>query len=126
MPPTRPLRWAPGRAGRLARAVPAVPRPIRSQPSARQSRLLVDFQTGLVYQDGVHKPAYSADRLAIFVPDPVALAGTSTRIWGMLRLAPKGTTQHAQIQRQPRHGPYRVLATVATSDLRDRSGSEGD
>ncbi len=74
------------------------------------------FQTGLLFQDGTHKPAFNAYRLPIFVPRPVASAGSSLLVWGMLRSAPNGTRQQALIQWRPVRGGYRTLAAVSTTD----------
>lgn len=56
------------------------------------------FQTGLAYANGVAKPALSAYRLPIFLPDPVVRPGHRVLVWAMLRPAPRGTSQTAQIQ----------------------------
>jgi hypothetical protein len=56
------------------------------------------FQTGLLYADGTPKPALAAYRLPIFLPDPVVRPGGRVLVWAMLRSAPRGTRQRAEIQ----------------------------
>jgi hypothetical protein len=77
------------------------------------------FQTGLVFTDGVHKPSFNSYRLPIVVPQPVFAPGTPVFVWGMLRLAPNGTTQHARLEWRPPHGAYRLVSALTTVD---RSG----
>jgi hypothetical protein len=74
------------------------------------------FQTGLLYQDGKPKPAFDAYRLPIFLPDPVLKPGHPMLVWGLLRTAPRDSSQRAQIQWRPRTGTsaYRTLQTVST------------
>jgi hypothetical protein len=74
------------------------------------------FQTGLLFANGTHKPAYNAYRLPIFVPDPVARGGAGVTVWGMVRPAPSGSSQTARIEWRPTQGAYRTLTTVSTSD----------
>jgi hypothetical protein len=74
------------------------------------------FQTGLLYADGRQKPAFDSYRLPVFVPDPVFTRGTKVLIWAMLRVAPNGTKQRAQIQWRGPVGPYRTLTTVSTTN----------
>ncbi len=75
------------------------------------------FQTGLRYQNGVAKPSLASYRLPLFLPDPVTSTGRPTLVWAMLRSAPHGSSQQAQIQWQSRRGgPYRTLATVSTDN----------
>jgi hypothetical protein len=73
------------------------------------------FQTGLEYADGRPKPALTAYRLPIFLPDPVVKAGRRVLVWGLLRPAPPGTRQRAEIQwRSGAPGSaFRTLRTVA-------------
>jgi len=77
------------------------------------------FQTGLAYgpgtpRDGERKPAFDAYRLPIWIPTRTVTRRSKMLIWGMLRLAPMETAQHALIQWRPaRHGSYRTIATVA-------------
>lgn len=77
------------------------------------------FQTGLIYGpgtplDGRSKPAYTAYALPIWIPAPRS-RGSKLLIWGMLRLAPKGTARKALIQWQP--AAHRGYATIATVDV---------
>jgi hypothetical protein len=74
------------------------------------------FQTGLLFQNGTHKPAFNAYRLPIFVPDPAVATGSSLLVWGMLRPARNGTRQRALIQWRPVRGRYRTLTAVTTAD----------
>jgi hypothetical protein len=74
------------------------------------------FQTGLLYGDGKPKPAYNSYRLPIFLPQTSFHSGGRVRVWGMLRLAPNATRQHALIQWRPAHGGYRTIASVTTED----------
>jgi len=74
------------------------------------------FQTGLLFADGRPKPAYNSYRLPIFIPQPVFARASRVLVWGMLRLAPNDTSQHATIQWRPTHGRYHTIATVSTAD----------
>lgn len=75
------------------------------------------FQTGLIYGpgtplDGHAKPALAEYAMPIWIPHPHPRGGSKLLIWGMLRLAPRGTTQNAQIQFRPAH--HRTFRTIAT------------
>ena len=74
------------------------------------------FQTGLLYADGRPKPSFYAYRLPIFLPDPVLKPGSPTLVWGLLRMAPRNSSQRAQIQWRSGTGAsaYRTLQTVST------------
>lgn len=74
------------------------------------------FQTGLLFLNGKAKPSLYTYPLPIFIPDPVASAGSSVMVWGMLRLAPNNTTQRALIQWRGSSGGFRTLTTVTTKD----------
>ncbi|MHB8657892.1 MAG: hypothetical protein ACYC91_08025 [Solirubrobacteraceae bacterium] len=74
------------------------------------------FQTGLVFLDGVPKPALNSYRLPIVVPDPVVSPGGSMLLWAMLRPASNGTLQHAEVQWRAPHGSYRPIARFSTRD----------
>ncbi len=75
------------------------------------------FQTGLLYASGKTKPSYHSYPLPIFIPDPSFAPGRRVFVWGMLRLAPNDTLQHAAIQWRPLHGRrFRTLETVSTHD----------
>ncbi len=74
------------------------------------------FQTGLEFLGGAHKPSFDAYRLPIYVPNPAFHGGASLFVWAMLRPAPNGTVQHAQIQWSSGNGHYRTIASVTTSD----------
>jgi hypothetical protein len=72
------------------------------------------FQTGLRFASGQAKPSLNSYRLPLFVPNPV-LSGGSVLVWGMLRAAPPGTRQQAQIQWGTQSGTgFRTLNTVTT------------
>jgi hypothetical protein len=74
------------------------------------------FQTGLLYENGGQKPAFNSFRLPVYVPQPVFSRGAEILIWAMLRLAPNGTKQRAQIQWRGPTGGYLTLKTLTTSD----------
>ncbi len=74
------------------------------------------FQTGLLFLNGKPKPSLYTYPLPIFIPHPVASAGSSVMVWGMLRLAPNNTTQRALIQWRGSSGGFRTLTTVTTTD----------
>ena len=64
------------------------------------------FQTGIEFLDGTRKPSFYAYRIPIWIPSHGA-------IWGMLRPAPSGSTQRAQIQwRSSPSSAWRQIATV--------------
>ena len=109
------LAWQDPRVGSLAQFLLVDSGPDRSYPRGSPGYWST-LQTGLEYDDGVHKPSFDAYRLPIFVPVPVVRDGAKMIVWGMLRAARNGTTQRAQIQWQPTRGQYRTLATVSTSD----------
>jgi hypothetical protein len=67
------------------------------------------FQTGLEFVDGTRKPSFAAYRIPIWIPSQ---SGTSATVWGMLRPAPHGSNQHAEIQWRGATGAYRAIATV--------------
>ncbi len=75
------------------------------------------FQTGLLYANGRPKPSLMAYRLPIYLPDPVLSAGHTVLVWAMLRDAPRGSRQAAQIQwRRSSRAPYRTLREVRVTD----------
>ncbi len=74
------------------------------------------FQTGLLFLNGKPKPSFNSYRLPIFLPNPTVRAGHKLFVWGMLRLAPNGTRQHAEIQWRPLRGQYRAISTVSTDN----------
>ncbi len=74
------------------------------------------FQTGLLYRDGTRKPSYQAYALPIVIPTPSFSSGGSVEVWGMLRLAPHGEAQRAEVQWASPGGVFRTLATVSTRD----------
>jgi hypothetical protein len=78
------------------------------------------FQTGLEYLDGRPKPALGSYRLPIEIPAPRFAPGGAVTVWAMLRLAPNGSAQSAQIQWRPRGGQRFGTLTVAHTD--DPSG----
>jgi hypothetical protein len=74
------------------------------------------FQTGLLYADGRPKPSLTAYRLPVFVPHPALSRDHRVLVWAMLRDAPPGSPQSADIQwRASSQVPYRTLARVRTS-----------
>jgi hypothetical protein len=76
------------------------------------------FQTGLAYANGVAKPALDAYRLPVFLPDPTLRPVHRVLVWAMLRAAPRGTPQTAQIQWRSRApgSVYRTVAEVRTDN----------
>jgi hypothetical protein len=74
------------------------------------------FQTGLRYADAKPKPSFNSYRLPIFLPQTTFHRGAPVLVWGMLRLAPNDTREHALIQWRPLHGAYRTIAGVTTND----------
>lgn len=74
------------------------------------------FQTGLLYADGKPKPSLMAYRLPIYLPHPVVGAGHTVLVWAMLRDAPRGSRQTAQIEwRRSSRSPYRTLQRVTVT-----------
>jgi hypothetical protein len=73
------------------------------------------FQTGLELADGKPKPSLHSYRLPIFLPRTTFHHGSTVLVWGMLRLAPNDTREHALIQWRPLHGAYRTIAGVTTT-----------
>jgi hypothetical protein len=75
------------------------------------------FQTGLAYQNGVMKPSYAAYRVPVFVPDQSVDAGRPVLVWAMLRAAPSGSSQAADVQwRGAVGGPFRTLTTASVQN----------
>ncbi len=71
------------------------------------------FQTGLRFADGRPKPSLAAYAL------PIDVTGTrgAFEVWGMLRPAPNGTRQSAQVQwARAAAGPFRTVDTVTSTD----------
>jgi hypothetical protein len=75
------------------------------------------FQTGLLYADGKPKPSLAAYRLPVFLPHPTLGAGRQVYVWAMLRDAPRGSTQRAEVQWRPASGAgaYRTLRQVTVA-----------
>jgi hypothetical protein len=75
------------------------------------------FQTGLLYADGKPKPSLGAYRLPIYLPRPALGSDRRVLVWAMLRDAPRGSRQRAEIQWRPSAGgPYRTLEQVTVAD----------
>jgi hypothetical protein len=75
------------------------------------------FQTGLLYANGRPKPSFSAYRLPLFLPPPPPGSGRRVLVWAMLRAAPPGTTQRAEIQwRRSSAGTFRTIRRVLVND----------
>mgnify|MGYP001218956105 CR=1 FL=1 len=71
------------------------------------------FQTGLRFAQGQPKPSYYSYRLPVFLPDPVIGSSGTVLVWGMIRAAPAGTRQQAQIQWRTQNGSsYQTLTAV--------------
>jgi hypothetical protein len=77
------------------------------------------FQTGLETLDGTRKAAYSAFRMPIWIPGARRGAGGSFRVWGVLRPAPNGSRQSADIQFKPAGGAFATIRSVTISNLRN-------
>ena len=74
------------------------------------------FQTGLLYAGGAAKPSLDAYRLPIFVADPVLGSGRSVRVWGRVRPAKLGGSEHAAVQWASHGGEYRTVATLGATE----------
>lgn len=111
------LAWRDPRVRALAQFLLRDSPPDRAYPRG-SVRYWSTFQTGLEYLSGAPKPALSDYRVAIFVPVDTFARGGTVSVWGMLRAAPNGTAQRARIQwrARGRHGAYRTLAGVRTTD----------
>ncbi|MFL5822927.1 MAG: hypothetical protein ACJ764_05735 [Solirubrobacteraceae bacterium] len=73
------------------------------------------FQTGLLYANGARKPSFDSYRLPIFLPDPELKVGHHVHVWAMIRVAPSGAPQQAEIQWRPgSKSSYRTLAHART------------
>lgn len=74
------------------------------------------FQTGLLYADGKPKPSLMAYRLPIYLPHPALGTDHTVVVWAMLRDAPRGSRQTAQIQwRRSVEGRFRPLQRVTVT-----------
>ncbi|MCW2991007.1 MAG: hypothetical protein JWM73_1601, partial [Solirubrobacterales bacterium] len=77
------------------------------------------FQTGLRFADGREKPAYQGYKLPIWLPHRRVKAGSSVRVWGLVRPAANGTAPAVRIQfRATGAKRYRTLATRNASAAR--------
>jgi hypothetical protein len=74
------------------------------------------FATGLVTFGGVHKPAYDAYRLPIWVVR--AVRHRRVLLWGCARPAHAFANPQVQIQFASPRGPFRPLAAVSVTDQR--------
>jgi hypothetical protein len=70
------------------------------------------FQTGLEFADGTPKPSFNAYRIPIWIP---AQTGGTDEVWGMLRPAPHGSRQHAQIQWSGATRAWQTIGSVTVS-----------
>jgi hypothetical protein len=72
------------------------------QDAARAPNYLFSaFTSGLIYQDGAHKPSYAAYRMPIWLPKTNAHRGRSLEVWGCVRpskLYPAQPVPNVQIQ----------------------------
>jgi hypothetical protein len=78
------------------------------------SRYWSTFQTGLEFYGGKPKPALYSYGLPIYLPRASAPRGGRLLVWGMLRAAPNGITQRAEVQWRAAHGAYRTIASLTT------------
>jgi hypothetical protein len=76
------------------------------------------FQTGLVGYDGRAKPAFSAYRLPIFVPNSSSPHAAAFRVWGGVRPAAVYGPQTARLEFRSGRGGFRTVRTVRTSNPR--------
>ncbi|HWF55270.1 MAG TPA: hypothetical protein VG223_11605 [Solirubrobacteraceae bacterium] len=72
------------------------------------------FQTGLEFLGGQPKPSLAAYRLPIFLPS--TSGGGPVLVWGMLRPARNGTTQHAAIQWRAPGRRFHTVTEITTSN----------
>jgi hypothetical protein len=70
------------------------------------------FQTGLEFANGALKRSFNAYRIPIWIPSG---SGGAVEVWGMLRSAPHGSTQHAQIQWSGATRAWQTIGNVVVS-----------
>lgn len=88
--------------------------PKAGQPAGTRSYWST-FQTGLIDLAGDPKPAFTAFRLPIWIPNP--RHGRSVVVWGQLRPAARGSTQTAQVQFAARNSStFTALRAIQTSN----------
>ena len=94
-------------------------------PNPRKAPEYGGFASGLIFDGGVHKPAYGAYRLPLFLPFTTAMRGHSLEVWGCVRpahfarLDTAGTPQQVQIQFQRgSSGQFSTLRTVTVTNVR--------
>jgi hypothetical protein len=94
-------------------------------PNPRKAPEFGGFASGLIFYGGVHKPAYDAYRLPLFLPFTTAMRGHSLEVWGCVRpahfarLDTAGTPQQVQIQFQRgSRGSFTTLRTVTVTNIR--------
>ncbi len=81
--------------------------------SATSASWLHAFTTGLMFHNGVAKPAFAAYRIPIWVPD--AVHGPRVAVWGQLRPADHSRLQMGTIEFQPAGSAgWRRLSAVRT------------
>jgi hypothetical protein len=76
------------------------------------------FQTGLIDLSGNFKPAFTAFRLPIWIPNP--RHGRKAAVWGQIRPAPRGTTQTARLEFATK--ATSAFATIAVIETRNPQG----
>jgi hypothetical protein len=74
------------------------------------------FQTGLLYLNGQPKPSLTAYALPIDVPNKKFKAGAKVFVWGMVRAAPNGTSQHVGLQWRRRNGSWNTVTHLSTGN----------
>ncbi len=83
------------------------------------ARVGASFQTGLLFHNGKRKPAYAAYRLPVYLPSPNVRRGRRARVWGLVRLAPYGSSQTVAVQLRAKGGrTFRTIASVHTDGQR--------
>ena len=94
-------------------------------PNPRKAPEYGGFASGLMFYGGVHKPAYNAYRMPVFLPFTAASRGHSLEVWGCVRpahfarLDTDGQAQQVQIQFQrASRGAFTTLRTVTVTNVR--------
>lgn len=81
------------------------------------------FQTGLELASGRRKPAFYTYRLPVFLPQTNVRRGHTVRVWGLVRVAPRGSEQTVAIQLRingrRRFATLRVAKTAGTTRYLD-------
>jgi hypothetical protein len=94
-------------------------------PNPRKAPEYGGFASGLIFYGGVHKPAYDAYRVPLFLPFTTVTRGHSLEVWGCVRpahfarLDTAGAAQQVQIQfKHGSSGRFTTLRTVTVTNVR--------